>query len=149
MSFPWRILWHEKRVGECMNKTKYFYVHVFNISNSHAVTKFLFPLTVFTKHTILDVWLVLATPLVLLTIFVTLTIIIILIKLNIGSHFSPCNPSTLSSEFLVFLISELVKYDRFRCRTISKREHPWGQAYCQHKKYFNSVLTVIHIQRCM
>ena len=86
MSFPWRILWDEKRVGECVNKAKYFYVHAFNISNSHAVTKFLFPLTIFTKHTILDVWLVLATPLVLLTIFVTLTIIIILITLNIGSH---------------------------------------------------------------
>ena len=65
------------KCGECLNKTKYFYVHIFDISNSHAVSKFPSLLTIFGKCTILDVWLVLATPLVLLTIFVTLIIIII------------------------------------------------------------------------
>ena len=55
MSFVWRILWDEKRVGECMNKTKYFYVNVFNISDSHVVTNFPFPLTIFARCIILDV----------------------------------------------------------------------------------------------
>ena len=131
-----------------MNKTKYVYFHIFNISNCHAVSKFPFLLTIFTKQTILDADYVLALPLVLLTIFVTLTIIIIVIKLNIVSQFSLYNPSTSSSGLFVFLSLELVKYC-FSCQMISKRQHSWGQGYYQHKKYFDSILTVIRIQRHM
>ena len=54
-----------------MNKTKYVYVHIFNISNCHAVSKFPSLLTIFAKQAILDADYVLAVPLVLLTIFVT------------------------------------------------------------------------------
>ena len=32
LSFLWHLLWDKKHVGECVNKTKYFYVHIFNIS---------------------------------------------------------------------------------------------------------------------
>ena len=34
LSFLWHLFWNEKHVGECVNKkAKYFYVHIFNISN--------------------------------------------------------------------------------------------------------------------
>ena len=32
LSFLWYLLWDSKHVGKCVNKTKYFYVHIFNIS---------------------------------------------------------------------------------------------------------------------
>ena len=34
LSFLWRLFWDEKHVEECANqKTKYFYVYIFNISD--------------------------------------------------------------------------------------------------------------------